>query len=97
MRLTPKAGGDVQHGAVLTLSCDLDCAYAAQLYRMPGKLLATARGMRDRRTSGRADAARVRVEAGVVPAADLAAVARVNPGRSALLARPRPPRLAFAS
>ena len=34
----------VQHGAVLTLTCDLDCSYVAQLYRLPGVLLATKRG-----------------------------------------------------
>jgi hypothetical protein len=33
-----------QHGRVLTLSCDLDCSYVAQLYRLPGKLLVTKRG-----------------------------------------------------
>jgi hypothetical protein len=34
----------IQRGRVLTLSCDLDCAYVAQLYRLPGKLLLTKRG-----------------------------------------------------
>jgi hypothetical protein len=33
-----------QHGAVLTLTCDLDCAYTAQLYRLPGKLLFSKHG-----------------------------------------------------
>jgi hypothetical protein len=33
-----------QRSRVLTLSCDLDCAYVAQLYRLPGKLLVTKRG-----------------------------------------------------
>jgi hypothetical protein len=43
LALTPKAKAS-QHGAKLVLSCDIDCAYVAQLYRLPGKLLATKRG-----------------------------------------------------
>jgi len=34
-----------QKGAVLTLMCDLDCAYTAQLYRLPGKLLFSKHGV----------------------------------------------------
>jgi hypothetical protein len=34
----------VQRGAVLTLTCDLDCSYVAQLYRLPGVLLVTKHG-----------------------------------------------------
>jgi hypothetical protein len=33
-----------QRGAVATLTCDLDCSYVAQLYRLPGVLLVTKRG-----------------------------------------------------
>jgi hypothetical protein len=33
-----------QHGPVLTLTCDFDCSYVAELYRIPGKLLVTKRG-----------------------------------------------------
>lgn len=33
-----------QRGRALTLSCDLDCSYVAQLYRLPGKLLVSKRG-----------------------------------------------------
>jgi hypothetical protein len=33
-----------QKGAVLTLTCDLDCTYTAQLYRLPGKLLFSKHG-----------------------------------------------------
>jgi hypothetical protein len=33
-----------QKGAVLTLTCDLDCSYVAELYRLPGRLLVTKRG-----------------------------------------------------
>ena len=34
----------VQHGSVLTLTCDLDCSYVAQLYRLPGRLLVAKHG-----------------------------------------------------
>jgi len=33
-----------QQGSRLFLTCDLDCTYVAQLYRLPGKLLASKRG-----------------------------------------------------
>ncbi len=33
-----------QRGPVLTLTCDFDCSYVAELYRIPGKLLVTKRG-----------------------------------------------------
>jgi hypothetical protein len=33
----------VQHGAILTLTCDLDCSYVARLYRLPGRLLLASR------------------------------------------------------
>jgi hypothetical protein len=33
-----------QKGPVLTLTCDLDCAYTVQLYRLPGKLLFSKHG-----------------------------------------------------
>ena len=59
MRLTPKATVK-QQGAVLTLACDLDCAYTAQLYRLPGKLLGTKRG---RATGGRPATLQLRVPA----------------------------------
>jgi len=71
-----------QHGAALSLTCDLDCSYVAQLYRLPGKLLATRRGIA---VGGKATGLRVRV-----PSKDaryrlrLSAVARVNPGKTAL-------------
>ena len=51
----------VQRGAVLTLTCDLDCSYVAQLYRLPGKLLVAKHG---RAVGGRADdAAAARADA----------------------------------
>jgi len=43
MRLTPKARVE-QRGARLVLSCDIDCRYVAQLWRLPGRLLETRRG-----------------------------------------------------
>jgi hypothetical protein len=33
-----------QKGRRLVLTCDIDCAYVSQLYRLPGKLLLTRRG-----------------------------------------------------
>jgi hypothetical protein len=67
-----------QLGAALALTCDLDCSYVAQLYRLPGRLLATRRG---RAIGGRATTLRLRV-----PAAQaryrlrVSAVATVNSG-----------------
>ena len=34
----------VQRRSVLTVTCDLDCSYVAQLYRLPGKLLVSKLG-----------------------------------------------------
>ena len=73
----------VQHGAVLTLTCDLDCAYVAQLYQLPGHLLVSKRGraiggkpttlpLRAPKTKG---SYRLR----------LSAIATVNPGLAATL------------
>ena len=50
----------VQRGAVLTLTCDLDCSYVAQLYRLPGKLLVVEARPRRRRPADDAAAARAR-------------------------------------
>ena len=33
-----------QHAAALAITCDLDCDFTAQLYRLPGKLVASRRG-----------------------------------------------------
>jgi hypothetical protein len=76
----------VQRGRTLSLTCDLDCAWVAQLYRVPGKLLATRRG---RAIGGRPTTLPLRV-----PLARgsyrlrLSAVAPVNPGPSTLLRVP---------
>jgi hypothetical protein len=43
LQLTPKAVVK-QHGTRLVLSCDIDCTYLAQLWRLPGHRLVTRRG-----------------------------------------------------
>jgi len=43
LALTPRATV-VQKGTQLVLSCDIDCSYVAQLWRLPGHRLATVRG-----------------------------------------------------
>lgn len=88
MRLAvrPKA---TQRGATLALTCDLDCSYVAQLYRLPGRLLATRRG---RAIGGRATVLPLRV-----PAAQaryrlrVSAVAAVNAGPAATVLLPLRP------
>jgi hypothetical protein len=40
----PVEANVAQRGPVLTLTCDIDCSYVAQLYRLPGRLLVTKRG-----------------------------------------------------
>jgi len=84
MRLTPKAQV-TQKGAVLTLTCDIDCSFVAQLYRGAGKLLVSKRG---RAVGGRPTTLPLRVPA--TPATyrlRLSLVAPVNPGKAALLRR----------
>ena len=72
----------VQHGARVTLTCDLDCSYVAQLYRLPGKLLLTKRGTS---VGGRATTLPLRVPASRGSyRVRLSAVAPVNPGRATL-------------
>ncbi|MGZ8715965.1 MAG: hypothetical protein ACXWYO_02530 [Gaiellaceae bacterium] len=85
MRLAvrPKAA---QQGATLALTCDLDCSYVAQLYRLPGRLLATRRG---RAVGGRATVLGLHV-----PSAQaryrlrVSAVAAVNAGPAATVLLP---------
>jgi hypothetical protein len=43
LRLTPRAKAS-QHGSRLVLSCDIDCTFVAQLWRLPGRRLATVHG-----------------------------------------------------
>jgi hypothetical protein len=71
-----------QRGTVLTLTCDLDCAYVAQLYRLPGKLLVAKHG---RAVGGRPTTLPLRVpKAKASYRLRLTAVAPVNPGPSTL-------------
>src|SRR5581483_2201352 len=75
-----------QRGRVLTLTCDLDCSYTAQLYRLPGKLLVSKHG--------RAVGAKPTTLPLRVPTAKasyrlrLSAVAPVNPGPASTLRLP---------
>ncbi len=72
-----------QRGAVVTLDCDLDCTYVAQLYRLPGKLLATRRG---RAIGGTPATLPLRVpKAAASYRIRLSASAAVNPGKPAQL------------
>jgi hypothetical protein len=72
-----------QRRAVVTLTCDLDCAYVAELYRLPGKLLVTKRG---RAVGGTPTTLPLRVPKTVASyRIRLSATATVNPGKSALL------------
>jgi hypothetical protein len=69
----------------IALTCDLDCSYVAQLYRLPGRLLATKHGT--------AIGGRVTTLALHVPTAKgryrvrLSAIAPVNPGPAATVLR----------
>jgi hypothetical protein len=69
----------------VTVTCDLDCSYVAQLYRLPRKLLGTRRGTA---IGGRATKLAFRVpKAKGRYRVRLSAVAPVNPGPSALAMR----------
>src|SRR5581483_3167344 len=84
LRLTPKPAV-IQTGKILTLTCDIDCLYVAQLYRGLGKLLLSKRG---HAVGGRATTLPFRVpSAKAVYRLRLSAVAPVNPGPAALLRR----------
>ena len=72
----------LQHGAVLTLTCDLYCSYVAQLYRLPGRLLVSKHG---RAAGGKPTTLPLRVPAKAgVYRLRLSAVALVNPGPAVL-------------
>lgn len=82
--LTPKATV-TQKGTVLTLTCDIDCTFVAQLYRGTGKLLVSKRG---RATGGRPTTLPLRVPmAKATYRLRLSLVAPVNPGKPGLLRR----------
>ena len=73
----------VQRGAVLTLTCDLDCTYVAQLYRLPGHLLVSKRG---RAVGGKPKALPLRApKTKGSYRLRLSAIAAVNPGKAATL------------
>ena len=85
LQLTPKAKV-VQKGTRLTLSCSLDCSYVAQLYRLPGQLLTTRKGVA---IGGRA--AKLPVQLPKTPGSyrlRLSLVAPVNPGTAVVLRVP---------
>ena len=84
VRLTPKVQV-VQKGPVLTLTCDIDCSFVAQLYRGAGKLLVSKRG---RAVGGRPTRLPLRVPAKrATYRLRLSAVAPVNAGKAVLLRR----------
>jgi hypothetical protein len=88
LQLTPKVTV-VQAGKVITLQCDLDCTYVAQLYRLPGKLLVSKRG---RAIGGRPTTLPLRVPA--TPGSyrlRLLATAAANAGKPLLLRHPLKP------
>lgn len=73
----------VQHGAVITLTCDLDCTYVAQLYRLPGHLLVSKRG---RAIGGKPTPLPLRVpKTKGSYRLRLSAIAAVNPGKARTL------------
>jgi len=81
LALTPKPSV-TQSARVLTLTCDLDCSYVAELYRLPGKLLVSKRG---RATGGTPTTLPLRVPGTKARyRLRLSAVAPVNPGPPAL-------------
>jgi hypothetical protein len=72
----------VQHGAVLTLTCDLYCSYVAQLYRLPGRLLVAKHG---RAVGGKPTTLPLHVPAKAgLYRLRLSAAALVNPGPAVL-------------
>jgi hypothetical protein len=73
----------VQKGRVLTLTCDIDCTFVAQLYRVPGRLLASRHGQA---IGGRPTTLPLRVPVGRGSyRLRLSAVAPLNPGPAATL------------
>ncbi|MGZ4377998.1 MAG: hypothetical protein ACXVRY_07925, partial [Gaiellaceae bacterium] len=84
LQLTPRPNVE-QKGKVLTLTCDIDCSYVAQLYRGLGNLLVSKRG---RAIGGRPTTLPLRVPtAKAVYRLRLSTLAPVNPGPPSLLRR----------
>jgi hypothetical protein len=84
LELTPRPTV-TQKGTVLTLTCDIDCTFVAQLYRGAGHLIVSKRG---RATGGRPTTLPLRVPpAKAVYRLRLSLVAPVNPGTPVLVRR----------
>jgi hypothetical protein len=84
LQLTPKATV-TQKGRVLTITCDIDCSYVAQVYRGSGKLLVSKHG---RAVGGRPATLPVRVPtAKATYRLRVSLLAPVNPGKAGLLRR----------
>jgi hypothetical protein len=84
LALTPKPTV-VQKRRVLTLTCDIDCTFVAQLYRAPGHLLVSKRG---HAVGGRPTTLPLRVPVALGSyRLRLSAVAPLNRGPTALLRR----------
>ena len=82
--LTPKATV-TQEGPVLTMTCDLDCSYVAQLYRGAGKLIVSKHG---RAVGGTPTTLPFRVpRAKATYRLRVSLLAPVNPGKAGLLRR----------
>jgi hypothetical protein len=75
-----------QRGPVLMLTCDLDCSYVAELYRLPGRLLVRKRGLA---IGSKPTTLPLRVpKASASYRLRLSAVAPVNPGPATLRLAP---------
>lgn len=84
MHLTPQVHV-VQRGPVLTLTCDIDCTFVAQLYRGAGKLVVSKRG---RAIGGTPTTLPLRVPTATATyRLRLSLLAPVNPGKAGLLRR----------
>jgi hypothetical protein len=85
LKLTPKAKV-VQRATRLMLSCNLDCSFVAQLYRLPDTLLFTAKGV-----AVGGVAARLPLDVPSTPGSyqlRLSLLAAVNPGAAVVLRMP---------
>jgi hypothetical protein len=84
LALTPKPTV-MQKGQVLRLTCDIDCTFVAQLYRVPGHLLVSKHG---HAVGGRPTTLPLRVPVALGSyRLRLSAVAPLNQGPAALLRR----------
>jgi Cellulase (glycosyl hydrolase family 5) len=88
LQITPTATV-VQHDGVLTLRCNVDCNFVAQLYRVPGKLLASVHGQAVAGTPKRLMLPVPKTKGSY--RLRLSAVAPVNRGKAFLLRQPLKP------